>query len=77
MTPNDECSLVPSPSRTYVVFVNIEGFTKKAVKKFTLPESYKNTVNHATWYFYNMVSAFHSGGEAIPFEQYSDLQEME
>ena len=63
----------PSPSRTYVVPTEVDGFTRFTFKKFTLPENVENTCEFATWYFYNRLDSFSCGSGAYPIEQHEDI----
>ena len=66
----------PSPSRTYVVPLEVEEFTHFRFMKFTLPENLENTCEFATWYFYCHLDRFSCGLPAFSFEDYSDIVEI-
>jgi len=69
-----ETPLSPSPSRTYVIPVHADNFTKLYFKQFTLPEDEENTCAHATWYFYNRLDFFSCGRSAYPIEMHNNIK---
>lgn len=66
----------PSPTRTYVLPIETDGFTHFSFRKFVLPEEFPNTCESATWYFYNRLDFFSCGLSAFSFEDYSDIKEI-
>lgn len=71
-----ETKKAPSPTRTYVIPLEVENFTHFQFKKFTLPEHVENTCEFATWYFYNKLDGFSCGLSAFSFEDYSNIVEI-
>jgi hypothetical protein len=64
---------LPSPTRTYVILLEVNDFKNFRFKKFFLPEEYENTCANATWYFYNCLDGFSCGFSAFAFEDYSNI----
>lgn len=71
----DTSKFSPSPSRTYVIPLEINNFQNLKFKKFVLPEQYENTCGTATWYFYNRLDGFSCGYSAFAFEDYQNISE--
>jgi hypothetical protein len=61
----------PDPNRTYIAMCNKANFDGYYFKKFTLPDSEKNTVNHAGWYFLNIVDGVACLERTISWEDFS------
>ena len=67
---------ITSPSRTYVAICNTNNFDGYYCKRFTLPENETNDTVRAAWYFLNRLDYQSCVEKVIPFEDYSDIQEV-
>jgi hypothetical protein len=64
-----------SPSRTYVVVCNKTNFDGYFCKKFILPESEDNEIDHARWYFLNKIDFTSCIEMIMSFEDYSNISD--